>query len=161
MRSAAALAILAIFFAAACASTASGTEPMSEPTIPHRVLRSGSAGHPAPAASIVVASTDAEYRAAWSSSVGEGNPPPVDFPRERVLFLLLGTRNTGGYAVAVQSVVRDGDTLLVHAPVQRPPAGGMTTQALTAPWAAVAVDVPAFRAVRWLDAGGRELAAAP
>lgn len=162
MRIAAPLLALAV---AACASRAS--DPPKAPSF--RVVKSGSygvaaTGEPAGAATqpaVVVAANDADYRRAWQAYVGEGDAPAIDFSSERAVFLLLGLKRTGGYAIDVQGVTIDGGRLVVDAAVQRPAAGGISTQALTAPWSVVAVKGPAFSAATWRDRDGRELAKTP
>jgi hypothetical protein len=150
---------------AACSSQAS--QPPAAPAF--RVVKTGSYGRAATGpvdasgskAAVLIAATDADYRRAWTSYVGEGEAPPVDFATERAVFLLLGLRRTGGYAVNVQGISTDGRALVVDAPVQRPAAGGMSTQALTAPWAVIAVKGRRFDTVRWRDRDQKELAATP
>jgi hypothetical protein len=150
---------------AACSSQS--MQPLSAPAF--RVVKAGSYGREATAAtpggpskaSVLVATTEADYRRLWDLYVGEGDAPPVNFASERVVFLLLGLRRTGGFAIDVNGVAIDNGALVVDAPVQRPPAGGMSTQALTAPWSVIAVKGPAFRDVRWRDRDQKELAATP
>jgi hypothetical protein len=148
---------------AACSSQAS--QAPSSPAF--RVVKTGSYGREATDAaaasqskpSVYVVTTEADYRRAWETYVGEGDAPPVDFATERAVFLLLGLRRTGGHAIDVHGVSIDGGALVVDAPVQRPAAGGMSTQALTAPWAVIAVKGPAFGSVRWRDRDQKEVAA--
>jgi hypothetical protein len=74
--------------------------------------------------------------------------PPVDFERQMVLFVALGERRTGGYAIEiVRAEVVEG-TLVVHVKETAPKPGAIATMALTAPLHAVAVprsELP----VRW------------
>jgi len=151
----------------ACASPSSpAPRGAARGSLTYRLVKSGAYGNLAndpsllaqPEASLVVASGEAGYRSAWTTNVGEGDPPPVDFPHERAVFLLLGARRTGGYSIDVRSVSIDGGTLVVEAPVTSPRAGGITSQALTAPWAVIAVKGPVFRDVRWVDAEKKEVA---
>ena len=147
---------------AACSSQSS--QPPDDPAF--RVVKSGSYGREAtdaalPAQSksaVLVAATEADYRRLWDTYVGEGDAPSIDFPNERAVFLLLGLRRSGGYAIEPQGVTIDGETLVVDAAVQRPAAGGMSTQALTAPWSVLAVKGPVFREVRWRDRDQKEVA---
>ena len=159
MRIAAPLLALAV---AACASQSSDSTSF-------RVVKNGSygvaatgetAGAAVPPA-VIVAANEADYRRAWAAHVGEGDAPPVDFSSERAVFLLLGLKRTGGYAIDVHGVAIDGGRLVVDAEVQRPAAGGISTQALTAPWSVLAVKGPAFTAVSWRDRDGREVAKTP
>ncbi len=97
---------------------------------------------------IAVKSAD-EYRSAWQEHVGTGEPPQADFATESVVILLAGLKRSGGYSVEPRGVSVDGRTLVVDAVVNRPPPGSMTTQALTSPYAVIAVDTKSFDDVRW------------
>jgi hypothetical protein len=66
-------------------------------------------------------------------------PPAVDFTRDMALFAALGTRPSGGHAVAIPRAALDGGVLRVEVVETRPGAGCMTTQALTYPVALVRV----------------------
>ena len=156
-----AVPVLALAVAACSSQT-----PQSPSDPAFRVVKSGSYGREATDAalaaqskpSVLIATTAADYRRLWTTFVDEGDAPPIDFPSERAVFLLLGMRRTGGYAIEPQRVAIDGETLVVDAPVQRPSAGGLSTQALTAPWTVIAVKGPAFRGVRWRDRDQKEVA---
>lgn len=91
-----------------------------------------------------VVRTEAEWRAAWSRIWGNHVPQPsipaVDFGREAVLVAAMGTRNTGGYTITVDSAVATPGALHVFV-TERSPRGCVTTQALTAPVHVVAVPV--------------------
>ena len=65
------------------------------------------------------------------------NTPPVDFEREMVIVVATGSRPTGGYSIAVDSVVAEDASLLVAVTETAPGSTCMTTQAFTAPAAAV------------------------
>jgi hypothetical protein len=81
--------------------------------------------------------------------IGAGEAPAVDFETETVVFLFGGQRSTGGYSVDVRGVTMEGDTLVIDGSVQGPPPGAITTQALTSPYAVLAVKSRAIRNVRW------------
>jgi hypothetical protein len=129
--------------------SAAGT---SEDGLKFRTLKSGSqARHDAPGRQIVVAPTAESYSRLWSSMVGEGSAPPVDFEKEVAVFIMAGQKPTGGYSVAVKSVAREDNTLVVDAPVKSPPSGAMTIQALTSPYSVIAVDKVDVSRVHWKD----------
>jgi hypothetical protein len=136
--------------AAAPASTAASTaaaEAIGGP-VEVRNLTSGAYGA-SEQRGAVAAFDEQTYRAKWAELVGEGQPPAVDFSREVVVFVSAGQRSTGGYKVQVRGARIEGETLLLDVVVQGPPAGSMTSQALTAPYAVVAVSGAAFKDVRW------------
>ncbi len=68
--------------------------------------------------------------------------PSVDFSRESVVGIFLGTKPTGGYSLEVTSVEALSDGLRVNVSIRNPAAGSITTQALTSPWVLVRVGVP-------------------
>lgn len=97
----------------------------------------------------VLATSDAEYRQQWQALIGEGQIPAVDFEKHVVVFLLGGMRNTGGWSVVPVSARVDGDTAVIDAKVQGPPPGGITTQAITYPYAVITLNQRGVRQVRW------------
>ena len=75
-----------------------------------------------------------EWQAFWKSH-GAGDPPAsVDFAKEMVAAVFLGTRPTGGYSVEIASTRREGDALIVEYVERRPSADSIVTQALTSPF---------------------------
>jgi hypothetical protein len=65
--------------------------------------------------------------------------PEVDFQRESVVALFMGTRPTGGYSIEVVDLTLRQSELLIDATLNEPPEGAITTQALTSPWVMVRV----------------------
>jgi hypothetical protein len=51
-----------------------------------------------------------------------------------------GAKRTGGFAVQVEHVERDGDRLMVHARFTAPPPGGLVIQVLTSPAQLISID---------------------
>jgi hypothetical protein len=98
----------------------------------------------------VLATTDADYRARWAALIGEGEIPAVDFEKSVVVFLLAGMRNTGGWSVQpVSARVEQDGTAVIDAKVQGPAPGGITTQAITYPYAVVAIHSRDVKKVTW------------
>jgi hypothetical protein len=132
----------AILLAATIASSCSGTTaPSTEATVKIRTVAKGAyaaSRNPQPRA--VAARDAATFRALWGSLVGSDQIPPIDFSREAAVFLLGGERPTGGYEVAARGASIRGNTLVIDAVVTPPPEGSMTTQALSYPFAVIAVD---------------------
>lgn len=92
----------------------------------------------------------ADYRAQWKVLIGEGSAPAVDFEKGVVVFLLGGMRNTGGWSVVPKAARVEADgTAVIEATVQGPPPGGITTQAITYPYAVVTIDSRNATKVRW------------
>lgn len=65
--------------------------------------------------------------------------PEVDFGRETVVALFLGTKPTGGYSIDVEGVTLEQGELFIDVRVEEPPPGAITTQALTSPWVMVRI----------------------
>lgn len=65
--------------------------------------------------------------------------PAVDFAQRTVIVVGLGERSSGGHAVRVDTVAREGDTTVVRYTASAPGAGCMTTQAITSPVEVVSV----------------------
>lgn len=89
------------------------------------------------------------YEELWGSMIGRGEMPPVDFTKEAAVFLLAGSRPTGGYSIEPKGASLDGETLVVDAPIKGPPPDSMVTQAFTSPYAVVAVSAKNFKDIRW------------
>ncbi len=139
---------LALAFATLVSCHSAGVS--SEDGLRFRTLKSGSqARHDAPGRQIILAPTAESYAGLWTSMVGEGDAPPVDFEREAVVFIMAGQRPTGGYSVAVKSIVREDNTLVIDAPVTPPPPDAMTIQVLTSPYTVIAVDKVDVSRVHW------------
>lgn len=88
----------------------------------------------------LVVRDSAALAAAWPGLALGTGPPVVSFEGGLVVILGAGRRPSGGYAIAADSAVREGDTLRVHVVTTSPGPGCITTHALTAPVAAVRVD---------------------
>ena len=72
-----------------------------------------------------------------------------------------GDQRTGGHAIRIDTIERDGDRLVVHATVTVPAPGSLVTQVLTSPAHVVSVaeaDVAGARVAVLLDHGGAERA---
>lgn len=136
------LALLALPFVASCTTAAAVADASFR-----AVANAGYASRTEPGA--LLAADETAYRNAWDSAIGAGNPPAIDFTTETAVFLFGGQRPTGGYSVEVRGVTIEGDALVVDAGVQGPPPGSITTQALTSPYAVIAVQSRAIRNVRW------------
>lgn len=99
----------------------------------------------------VLATTEADYARLWATLIGdeEEKAPAVDFRGNVVVFLLAGTRNTGGWTVVPKSVTMEGRTAVIRADVQGPPPGGIATMSITSPWAVVQINSRDVDQVRW------------
>ena len=115
-----------------------------------RVAASGSYGASAPQTREAVVAKDAEtFSRLWLTRARGAERPQIDFEREAAVFLMAEEKPTGGWKIVPQSVRIDGSVLVVEATVEGPPPGTITTQALTQPWAVIAVTPGSFESVRW------------
>jgi len=87
----------------------------------------------------VVAKTPEEWQQLWQKHTPDRQRPPVDFAKEMVVGVFLGSRPTAGYVLEIVSATQDSGTLLVRYRESAPPRGAMTAQVLTSPYHLVAV----------------------
>jgi hypothetical protein len=81
----------------------------------------------------------AEWEKLWRQHAGERARPPVDFVKETVLAVFLGSRPTAGFSIEIVGTRQDGPTLIVQYRETRPAAGGIVAQVLTSPYHIVAM----------------------
>jgi hypothetical protein len=86
----------------------------------------------------VVVRSAGEWQTLWKAHDTEP-PPNVDFSRDIVLGVFLGTRPTAGFGVRITAVTAKGTTAVVEFVESRPRAGAMTAQVLTSPFHLVTV----------------------
>ena len=84
----------------------------------------------------------AEWETLWRLHAGERARPPVDFGKEMVVAVFLGSRPTAGFSTEIVGTREDGPVLIVQYRETRPPAGGIVAQVLTSPYHIVAVPKP-------------------
>lgn len=88
---------------------------------------------------LVVVRTPDAWAALWRRHSPARPLPQVDFSKEMVVGVFLGTRPTPGYGVIIDSVSDENGTLLVRYREKRPPRDAILAQVLTSPFALVAV----------------------
>jgi hypothetical protein len=79
------------------------------------------------------------WNQAHGASLNVPQVPGIDFARETVLAVFMGTRPTGGHAIDVREVTIEGGDLYVDLRFVEPGPDAVTTQALTSPWAIIRV----------------------
>ena len=92
-----------------------------------------------------------------------GLGPLVTSAQSGRLFIAVfaGAKRTGGFAVEVDSVTRDGDRLVIRARFTEPPPGALVIQVLTSPAHLVSIDRQQSSGVReavLIDQQGAEVA---
>ena len=76
----------------------------------------------------------AEWVALWKENGANAPLPAVDFSREMVVGIFLGSRPTAGYGVEIVRAVGNGGALIVEYVESAPSRGTITAQILTAPF---------------------------
>jgi hypothetical protein len=87
----------------------------------------------------VVARTPAEWQVEWNNHSPAEKLPVVDFARNMVVGVFLGTQPSAGYNVEIVGVKTDGDALVVEYVRRQPGRGQMAAQILTQPFHLVSV----------------------
>ncbi len=107
------------------------------------VLGSGSQALAGSGSTYTLISDNAGLREAWNNAHGSLlTPPPVpqvDFNRETVLALFMGSQPTGGYGISLQRMSEENGEIFADVRMTRPGPGDITTQALTSPWQMVRI----------------------
>lgn len=91
----------------------------------------------------VVANDQAAWQRAWKQ-VGK-EAPPLDFAQFVGVMVFVGEKPTGGWTVAFDAPLAQGDDVLLRYRVPKP--GGFTTQAFAQPWKAHAFPRPKGRVI--------------
>jgi hypothetical protein len=87
----------------------------------------------------VVARTPAEWSALWQQHAPDRERPEVDFSREMVVAVFMGTRTTGGHSIQVVSAREVPGAFVVGYRERSPERGSITAQVITTPYHIVAV----------------------
>ena len=82
----------------------------------------------------VVVRTAAEWGALWKAHGAQEPAPPVDFMRDIVVGVFLGSRPTAGFSVEITRARTEEHLTVVEYVVRVPPPAGVTAQVLTAPF---------------------------
>jgi protease stability complex PrcB-like protein len=87
----------------------------------------------------VVVRTSPDWTALWKQHTSDKPVPPVDFEREMVVAVFMGSRPTAGYSVEVTSAEARNGTVVVTYRELAPSRDAVTAQILTSPYHIVAV----------------------
>src|SRR5262249_10326930 len=83
---------------------------------------------------LATASTPAEWAALWAAHAPDSPLPAVDFSKNMVAAVFLGTRPTAGFGVEIIRARTDGQALVVEYAEKKPAAGSLSAQVLTSPY---------------------------
>jgi hypothetical protein len=87
----------------------------------------------------VVVRTEAEWTKLWQQHSPDRTRPAVDFSKEIVVGIFMGSRPTAGYNVSIVSTFAKDGNVLVRYQESTPRPGAMTAQVLTFPYHLVAI----------------------
>jgi len=91
------------------------------------------------AARQVTVRTADEWSKLWTQHAGESRKPEVDFNKDIVVAVFMGTRPSAAFSIEIVGTRVDGTTLIVTYKETRPAPGGVAAQILTSPYHIVAV----------------------
>jgi hypothetical protein len=87
----------------------------------------------------VLVRTEAEWTKLWQQHATGRPRPPVDFSKEMVVGLFMGSRPNAGFSTAVVSATAGNGALIVRYTETMPAAGSVSAQILTFPFHLVAI----------------------
>ena len=129
-----AIAVAALLAQAAPART--GTTIMDTPTT--RTIEKGDQSRIEDAKQVLVR-TDAEWTRLWQQHAPDHPRPSVDFSKEMVVGVFMGSRPNAGFSITVTSTTAVNGALNVRYTETTPRAGAITAQILTFPYHLIAI----------------------
>jgi hypothetical protein len=97
----------------------------------------------------VLVRTDAEWTTLWQQHAPNRPRPAVDFGKEMVVGLFMGSRPNAGFSTAVISATAGNDVLIVRYSETVPTPGRVSAQVLTFPYHLVAVPKATVKDVKF------------
>jgi protease stability complex PrcB-like protein len=91
----------------------------------------------------VAARTPEEWAALWRSHAPDRPLPAVDFSKDMVVAIFLGSRPSAGYSVEITGVKKANGAVVVQYHEAKPRADAVTAQVITAPYHLVVIPRPA------------------
>jgi len=86
-----------------------------------------------------VVRTDAEWAQLWRQHAADRPRPQIDFSRETVVAVFMGSRPNAGFNTAIVSATEGGGALVVRYTETKPAPGTVSAQVLTFPYHIVAI----------------------
>jgi hypothetical protein len=96
----------------------------------------------------VLVRTEAEWTALWQQHAPDRPKPKIDFSREMVVGIFMGSRPNAGFSTTITSAMAANGALLVRYNETKPSVGSVSAQILTFPYHIVAIskaDVKDFK----------------
>jgi hypothetical protein len=97
----------------------------------------------------VLVRTDAEWTALWQQHAPNRPRPAIDFEKEMVIGLFMGSRPNAGFSTAVVSTTAGNDVLIVRYSETFPAPGRVAAQVLTFPYHLVAIPKATVKDVKF------------
>ena len=113
-------------------------EPQMQNAASPRTLEKGDQSNVDDAKQVVVR-TDAEWTRLWQQHSPDRPRPVIDFSREMVIGVFMGSRPNAGFSTAIVKTTAGNGVLIVQYTETVPKAGTMTAQVLTFPYHLVAI----------------------
>ena len=93
--------------------------------------------------------TDTEWAALWQQHAPNRPRPAIDFGKEMVIGLFMGSRPNAGFSTAVVSATAGSDVLIVRYSETFPAPGRVAAQVLTFPYHLVAIPKATVKDVKF------------
>lgn len=91
-------------------------------------------------AELVIVRNQVALASVWSRLMSREIAPTFDFKNRIIVALFMGTRNTGGYGYALDSIRQASDGTIILSIIERSPGIGQSqTEALTSPFLLVSI----------------------
>jgi PrcB C-terminal len=131
--------MIAVAFALAAALLQATTAPENAkaPYMP-RTIEKGDQSNVEDAKRVLVR-TDAEWTKLWQQHSPDRPKPAVDFSKEMVVGVFMGSRPNAGFSTAVTTTTTGNGALIVKYTETAPPPGAITAQVLTFPYHLIAI----------------------
>ena len=97
----------------------------------------------------VVVRSEEEWSALWHEHAPSRQRPAVDFSREMVVGVFLGSKPTAAYSVAIVSTIEANGVLQVRYRLTEPAPGTITAQVITFPYHLAAVPKSSAKEVKF------------
>jgi protease stability complex PrcB-like protein len=87
----------------------------------------------------VVVRTDAEWARLWQQHSFDRPKPAIDFSKETIVAVFMGSRPNAGFSTAVVSATEGGGALVIRYTETQPAKTALTAQVITFPYDIVAI----------------------
>jgi hypothetical protein len=133
---------------AAAVFVAGTVVPGMQPAPSPRTVAKGDQSNIETAAQVLVRD-EAEWTALWRRHAGDGDRPRVDFTKEMVVGVFMGSRPNAGFSTTIVTSMEVKGVLVVRYTESIPSRDAVTAQILTSPYHLVAVPRAAVTDVRF------------